>query len=67
MTTTYTISISEQQRSILERALVDLFGVQQPKWDNSEADEPHALRELLAGLPVDAQDAEPGSIHSFVL
>lgn len=76
MTTTYTISISEQQRALL-LAAIDASLQHDPRaaaYDGTAEDEPYVLRELLHTLPdseaesVTMYGAAPGStVHGFTL
>ena len=61
--TTYTISISEEQRAIIERALINLAGTKLHKCEFGD-DETVDLVHMFASLPDDESEG-PGSIHGF--
>ena len=65
--TTYTICINEQQRAVIEAALakVDDGGI--PAYDDTPADEARVLHLLFKGLPADAAQCHPRTVHGFCL
>ena len=60
---TYTILISEEQRAIIERALINLAGAKIHKCKAGD-DETVDLMHLFASLP--DEETEPGEINSFI-